>query len=401
VDDPRPPVRVEVQAGRGLQVRLLAADGDWLHLSFTPAESSPAAYHRTDTTALCHLGHRTPAEDQGRWLQAVLDALPEVEAVAGWQAFLRWAEARPAVALTGVTEESDRPVSSGDDLLVRVTGRCNARCAFCSARGWLPDLVKGRSALTARLTDGRARGFQRVTFTGGEPTLVPWLAEAVREARQAGYTDVCLQTNGWSLAREAARRKLLDAGLSSLFVSLHSARPEVHDAMLGRRGMHARLLEACIALYAEGLAIGFNCVLTRQNLAGLEELVDLLAARFGGPRVHLCLSFCSPQGWAREHLELMPDLAEAAAAMETGLRAGSERGLDVRIPGVCGVPMCVLPGRLRHFDEFRAQSPPELPEREFLAGCQDCSLRQRCSGFWRLYFEERGEQGIAPVGDWS
>lgn len=78
---------------------------------------------------------------------------------------------------------------------------CNMRCAFCFGsfrdvrRDVLPDghLVKQDAMLVVAML--AEAGFQKITFSGGEPLLCPWLPDLVRVAKRAQMTTGIV-TNG-------------------------------------------------------------------------------------------------------------------------------------------------------------------------------------------------------------
>ncbi|HOX43243.1 MAG TPA: radical SAM protein [Myxococcota bacterium] len=392
------PARVEAHLGRGLQLELWGPDAGEatarLGVCLFPASADQAAYLRTAVTALRFLGEDQPAGPAQGWLEGIAAALPAVESRPGWREYLDLAWRRPPGTQAAGPEHGQR-MTSGHELQLRVITRCNARCAFCQSLGQPPDLVTEAAAIRARIAASAARGARRVVFTGGEPTLRRDLGSLVRFAREQG-ASVNLQTNGLLLARPGRAQALADAGLESIFLALHSATPAVHDAMLCVRGAHARALAAARACQAAGIQVGVNCVLTTRNQGGLARLVELLTERLAPRGLHLCLSFVAPEGGALEHLELMPRLREAADEMAGALDLGAARGLTVRIPGLCGIPLCLLPGREEAFDEYRDSRPPRLVTRTQPAACAACGLRDRCSGFWRAYLERFGAAELVP-----
>ncbi len=389
----QPPERVESFASRGLHLVLNTDRGHRLHLCLSSPAQTPEAYYRSDCTALRYLGERDPGPLEQDWLSRVCEHLPRVEALDAWPEILKRAVDKPA--RTMATDPTGGKVTSGEQLLVRITGTCNANCAFCSARGLMPDLVEGLGAVRERLAQSAAVDGD-VAFTGGEPTLVRDLPEMIRAAVQLGYRDRCVQTNGVTLARPSRLDRLVDAGMSSIFLSLHSASAEVHDAMLGLHGAHAKALVAARACLDRELVVGINCVLSRENLAGAPDLVALIATRLGVDKTHLCLSYCSPQGWALDHPDLTPSLTEVAGPLAAALDAAKKVGLWVRVPGLCGVPMCLLPDHLESFDEYHADQPALIRSRTFGPACTGCRLRSRCSGFWKVYLDRHGPLELDP-----
>jgi MoaA/NifB/PqqE/SkfB family radical SAM enzyme len=166
-----------------------------------------------------------------------------------------------------------------------ITGRCNARCLYCSARHARrhgPPSDAPPETVLAALPRLRAAGADTVVFLGGEPTLREDLPALAREALRCGL-QVGIATNGQALGRRL-RRELLDLGPISINVSLDSARAAENDAVRGP-GYHARARATLRAVLAERRAadaparVTIQATLTRANLARLEEsllgLVDL------------------------------------------------------------------------------------------------------------------------------
>jgi radical S-adenosyl methionine domain-containing protein 2 len=114
---------------------------------------------------------------------------------------------------------------------IHVTRSCNFRCACCYAgfkdagyQELAMDYSKwGRVidelACLPKHPSGRSR---KITFSGGEPTLLPFLPDLMRQCRQAGFTT-SLITNG-SLLAPACRMGLL-RNLDWLGISVDSTDP--------------------------------------------------------------------------------------------------------------------------------------------------------------------------------
>ena len=389
------PSRVDADVGRGLHLRLYLDRECLLHLCLTPAGDTPEAARKTQLTAVQLLGDLRPAGAARAWFDKVLTSLAEVEEQAAWRDFLDWAAGQPAVAIAHAAGFS-QDASSGPELLMRITGRCNAACDFCSARGILPDLVEGQEQVRDRLQQAASNGKTEVSFTGGEPSLINQLPDYIQLAKELGFQRVDLQTNAVRLANSRRLASLVEAGLDSVFVSLHSADPVVHDEMLKFEGAFEKAVVGIEACLAAGLDVAINNVLTTRNLPGVEDFIDFIARRFGARACHVCLSICAPQGWAREHLDLMPRLDRSAVHVSQALEVAEGLGVSVRIPGLCGMPMCTIPSRIEAFDEFHRSDPPRLGDRAFLSECKNCRMKARCSGFWRVYLEAYGAQGLGP-----
>ena len=111
-----------------------------------------------------------------------------------------------------------------------ITCRCNAQCVHCSSSAGPevqdPGEFSTRDAL--QIIDQLAdTGVRVLAFSGGEPFLRPDLLTLIQHAVQRGLaTNVC--TNG-ALVDEGMARRLKEAGLGSVTVSLDGACAQTHD----------------------------------------------------------------------------------------------------------------------------------------------------------------------------
>ena len=107
----------------------------------------------------------------------------------------------------------------GSVLTVDLTNRCNMMCDPCfmdaNQVGFVHELSWDdiRTLLDNAITIKPKRQMS-VQFSGGEPTLSPYFLDAVRYAREVGYTSVQAATNGIEFAKSAEFcRQAAEAGL--------------------------------------------------------------------------------------------------------------------------------------------------------------------------------------------
>jgi MoaA/NifB/PqqE/SkfB family radical SAM enzyme len=121
---------------------------------------------------------------------------------------------------------------------------------------------------------GLARlGTLRIKYQGGEPTLRPDFRALCAESQAAGIITAVI-SNGYAIADDPA---LLDH-LDELVISLDSPRAEINDALRGA-GCLDKGTRAIQAARARRLHVFVNMVLTQQNLADLEAMLDFCEAR--------------------------------------------------------------------------------------------------------------------------
>ena len=170
------------------------------------------------------------------------------------------------------------------DLMVSAMTRggawhCNQKCLHCYAAGQplsdTPELTTAQwKEILAKL---RAANVPQVTFTGGEPTLRADLVELV-EAAQWFVTR--LNTNGRLLTPELCRR-LYEASLDSVQVTLYSHDPAIHNALVGAEGFDDTVAGIKNAV-AAGLSVSVNTPLCSLNTdyAATVRFVNELGVRY-------------------------------------------------------------------------------------------------------------------------
>ena len=117
-----------------------------------------------------------------------------------------------------------------------------------------------------------------IILTGGEPMLRPDIYRLAARARELGLNPV-LAPCGMFLTDETARR-LVEAGIRHISLSLDGATAETHDAFRGAPGAFVGCLRAVEAARGAGLAFQINTVVTRHNLHELPAILEL-ATRLG------------------------------------------------------------------------------------------------------------------------
>ena len=170
------------------------------------------------------------------------------------------------------------------DLMVSAMTRggawhCNQKCLHCYAAGQplsdTPELTTAQwKEILSKL---RAANVPQVTFTGGEPTLRADLVELVEVAQ---WFVTRLNTNGRLLTPELCRR-LYEASLDSVQVTLYSHDPAVHNALVGAEGFDDTVTGIKNAV-AAGLSVSVNTPLCSLNTdyAATVRFVHELGVRY-------------------------------------------------------------------------------------------------------------------------
>jgi len=184
-----------------------------------------------------------------------------------------------------------------------LTRACNLACRHCraAATSCVPPGELSTAEALAVLDDIASFAQPTIILTGGEPLLRADLFDIARHATGLGLRAVTA-TNG-SLLGEAAARRLLDAGVRRISVSIDGRDAASHDALRGVPGAFDASLAGIAAARAVGLAFQLNTTITTDNADQLPAIYDL-ARRLGAVAYHVFLLVPTGRAAAMRGLEL-------------------------------------------------------------------------------------------------
>jgi MoaA/NifB/PqqE/SkfB family radical SAM enzyme len=216
-------------------------------------------------------------------------------------------------------------------------GACNSRCSFCYTEWIRPLSFTLKQAV--RLID-RIAAFETVrtlVLTGGEATIRDDLPSLIQYARNKGFNEIALQTNGRALKNPTYVKHLEVSGLNSLLISLHGPNGSVHDSITGVQGSFEETIEALRNLRSSRILVTVNIVVCRANLETLAAIAKVVAeATIGG-----CVRFSYPiiEGAAFDNLDsILISFSELAPILAKAINKAKLFGLAVQI---ANMPTCV------------------------------------------------------------
>jgi MoaA/NifB/PqqE/SkfB family radical SAM enzyme len=154
---------------------------------------------------------------------------------------------------------------------------CNANCEHCSFFSGVDE--KSGKTLTLEeakklIKDIQELGVSVINFVGGEPLLREDLPEIIRSVDKDISTTIIF-TNGFLLAEKA--KKLKEAGLDSIYISLDSAEQKAHDLIRGTKGIFKKALDGIRIAKDLGFSVGISCCITPElfRKGEMEKIIDL------------------------------------------------------------------------------------------------------------------------------
>lgn len=158
---------------------------------------------------------------------------------------------------------------------IQVVNTCFLKCKMCynwqNVRNPKELSIEDWKLFLDSLKEIVPPGF-RVFFTGtGEPLSREGILELIEHATRKGFT-VQMPTNGYLVDENMAKR-LSDAGLSGIGLSLDSLNPHTHDFLRGVEGTYERVMNAIGYLRKNKVGVSLMATIMEKNL---NEIIDLV-----------------------------------------------------------------------------------------------------------------------------
>ncbi len=168
-----------------------------------------------------------------------------------------------------------RPFVPGAPFLVvwDVTYKCNLKCKHCYATAGkpLPNELTTEEAKLAIDKLNRA-GVPIIAFSGGEPLIRPDILELSEYATKKGIY-VAMATNGTLITEEMAK-KMKNAGMQFVQISLDGADAKTHDEFRGIPGAFDRTVEGIKNCVKQDFFVNISTTATHHDYKQIPEIID-------------------------------------------------------------------------------------------------------------------------------
>lgn len=291
---------------------------------------------------------------------------------------------------------------------LKVTHLCNNHCKFCSDGDFKPEKEHLTTEQVLNLfAQARLDGVDGLTMTGGEPTTRKDLPQLITAAREMGFSEVAIVTNGRRVSYVDYAKTLVEAGLTAVTFSVHGHDSELHDHLVSANGAFKQMSRginnmAFLKRYYP-LAVSSIIVLTRKNAPHIEDIL----ATFKSAIELFLIKYCVPDGFAKaDPRAFMPEYEEIRDHLCSALSYARENEVRAKI---FDIPLCVVPGfedYLEHDDrtfevmrkngEFQQYSPSQKARSAKPPICQECKMTHLCPGAPASYRDLYGLEGLRP-----
>jgi MoaA/NifB/PqqE/SkfB family radical SAM enzyme len=271
---------------------------------------------------------------------------------------------------------------------------CNIRCSFCYHRFVPYEGYKSFEEIKSDYDRAKLRGNTYADITGGEPTMLKFLPEAIRCGRTIGIRS-CVITNG--IVNEDQTLRLIDYGVDDWLLSVHG-NEATHNRLVQSRNARKTQMRFLETINASPTVVGlrFNTVINKFNYTELSEIAEL--AIEWNARIVNFINFNPHHAW-KQHMseakDIIADLRQVQPYLEEAIDYLEEYGIGVNVRYY---PMCRMRDDLRRtvcndlhvlFDpyEWCYFTSPRTYDR-FVEKANELSMEteekgSRCADWWR------------------
>jgi cyclic pyranopterin phosphate synthase len=295
---------------------------------------------------------------------------------------------------------------------------CNSNCIMCSVNSKKRDPDEGTTEQVIKdLIRGRKEGYERMEFTGGEPTVRKDIFDLIRQARNLGYKEIGINTNGILLGDKTFCDKLVKAGLTNVTFSLHAHNKELHEKISRTPNSFEKTIAGIKnAITYKDLLVSVVTVIFRPNYKYIFQI---------GKFIHsLGITYWNitdllPEGRAKKNYEVLcvkrTELSDALHALKPLLDDFQSIVFFAFSP--CLIPPDILYDKrvtlitaqqkldvekpLRYNQKQSLMNPidddPNNIHQRKIKICQNCIFSKQCAGIWADYLNLFGGKEIEKL----
>lgn len=294
---------------------------------------------------------------------------------------------------------------------------CNNNCIMCTTKP-KGENYKDRTTeeVIRDLQKGIKQGFKKIEFTGGEPTIRKDISQLIKYARNLGYEDIALSTNGRMLSYDDFTKNIIRNGVNRINFSLYGHNKKLHNAVTRTPRAFEQTIQGIKNLQKfPQLTIIVNTVVSRLNYQNLTDLGKFLSS--------LKIKFFNildliPDGYAKDFygklVVRMNDLSPALNSLESILE-------KFNLVTFFDFPLCLFKPELRNNSQttfitaegrkITAKQVGYRPRRfkkekgniysdihkKRIEICKNCQFFKECGGIWKNYLDLYGGEEIIAL----
>jgi MoaA/NifB/PqqE/SkfB family radical SAM enzyme len=297
---------------------------------------------------------------------------------------------------------------------------CNIRCTYCNVKGgddqrlfdraYIEEMIDNAARHIIEKRDGA--GVPTIDFIGGEPTLHPQLPALIAHARDRGFRQITICTNGVLLLRAGYLDSLISSGLTGVRFSFHDHRPEMANALADIGDLGDRYVDvARLLLSRADVRPHIYRIILGSTIDALPEYVRWLSENNKtGRKIELVFGMPSMRGRLFDNPDLYPKLEGLREKVSAAVRLCESLGIEALLHHS---PGCLMPAEAQrsaclHITTMQVDALTGAQTVMNFEGdarhgkaCETCAGKtEGCHGLPSAYFEDdpaAAEAWLSPI----
>lgn len=276
---------------------------------------------------------------------------------------------------------------------IQVTRQCNQECIICSNPPnekllLLKEAKKNVDQIISEGNDG-------LIITGGEPTLYKFLPELIKYSKEKGLSTRMI-TNGQKMSDINFVKKLSNAGLNHVHMSIYSSRDSIQSKISKNKDSLKNIIKALNNIESNGkINVDINIAISKINAEYLSTTVKWIVKKYPFIK-HFVFNNLDPHmNRATENPEVVPMMKDFELELYRSLKHLDENNKTFRVERV---PLCYMSeyeyastetrkivkgeNRTVYFLDEKNKVTQNMWESEKAPWCKDCSLNEICAGIF-------------------
>jgi len=273
----------------------------------------------------------------------------------------------------------------GQIFTLKLHSKCNNNCLFCSLDKKNKYKISYDKAVNL-IEKAKQKGVSCLSLQGGEPTIYPDITRLINKAKEIGYNQVSMVTNGRMFYYQKFCCKLFDAGLDNINLSIHGSSEEINDLLTRSKSFRQSIkgLKNIIRLKPKyNLSIYIRYILAKENLKDLSRFTRFIYSL--DPKIPIEFCFPIPHGNAYINRKVIYPKSDSLVQALNEINVHRSQNILIR-----NLPLCMISNKslkaadkdMPHLDyECRKiVTVDNLPSYSKGRVCRRCRLSHNCIG---------------------
>lgn len=304
----------------------------------------------------------------------------------------------------GEINKIEKSKISEERINILTSNVCNNNCIFCMEDKRIRERKQfDFDELKKSIDRAKNEKIKKILFTGNEPTMNNYLPEAIKYAKECGFEEISIVTNGRRLFYMPYLLHLVDSGLNRINVSFHGSKEKIQNALTRTPGSFKQTLGGLknikILRKKFELKLNINITLTKSNIQDIKKILKLVL-KFKPDNI--IINPVIPVGRASENFNaVIPRYSNIAETLRPIFDAFPENRIKVN-----GLVPCLFPNHLKNLGERETNIIPApgkpiriIPSSGKTKGilCAFCKKNSSCEGIWKGYSDKFGFKEFNPI----